>query len=156
MDIVQLIDELDDVLNEASSVPFSRKVAVDPDEVLEILKEIRDNIPEEIKQAKWVNEERDRILNEANSQADKAREDAKKDINKVYEEAQNQYKKLVNEHEITKQATKYGEELVAKAEREAKEIKQGSINYVDKLLKKTSDELKNTLKTIEDNRGQLK
>ena len=156
MDIIQLVDELDEVLNEASSVPFSRKVAVDPDEVLEILKEIRDSVPEEIKQARWVNEERDRILSEAENQANSLKRNAEKEVEKGYEDAQKHYRQLVNEHEITKEAKRYGQELVAQAEKEAKGIRQSAINYVDGLLKEASDQLKDTLKTIDNNRGQLK
>lgn len=156
MDIIQLIDELDDVINEASNVPFSRKVGVDPDEVMEIIKEIRDNIPEEIKQAQWVNQERDKILAEAKAQANSMVDKAQKEIDKGYEDAQKEYKKLVNEHEITKEATRYGEELVAKAEKTGREIKSQSLHYVDALLSKTSENIKEVLKQIEENRGQLK
>ena len=62
-DINELIDEIEDIMDNASSVPFSRKVSVDPDEIFEIVRDMRDSLPTEIKNAQWINEEKDRILN---------------------------------------------------------------------------------------------
>ena len=61
MDLIQLIEEMEDLMDGASTVPFSKKVMVDADEVLEILTEMREALPEEIKQAQWVTEEKERI-----------------------------------------------------------------------------------------------
>ncbi|MFR7353257.1 MAG: ATPase, partial [Anaerococcus obesiensis] len=36
--INELIDEIEDIMDNASSVPFSRKVSVDPDEIFEIVR----------------------------------------------------------------------------------------------------------------------
>ena len=68
--ITDLILEMEDIMDEASSVPFSKKIAVDPDEIYEILNEMKDSLPEEIKQAQWVTDEKDRILSEASAEAD--------------------------------------------------------------------------------------
>ncbi len=46
--INELIDEIEDIMDNASSVPFSRKVSVDPDEIFEIVRDMRDSLPTEI------------------------------------------------------------------------------------------------------------
>ena len=46
-------------------MPFTNKVMIEQEDLLDIIKEIRLKLPEDLKQAKWVSEERDRILEEA-------------------------------------------------------------------------------------------
>ncbi|NMB14493.1 MAG: ATPase, partial [Gallicola sp.] len=116
MDLIQLIEEMEDLMDGASTVPFSKKVMVDADEVLEILTEMREALPEEIKQAQWVTEEKERIVTEAEREADAIRKGAQKDADGMNKDAQKRFEALINEHDITKQAEKYGEEIVSKAE----------------------------------------
>jgi hypothetical protein len=63
--ILQLLDELEELLENASKVPFSDKAIVDSDEVSAIIDDIRTSMPKDIQQAKWVKDEQERILNEA-------------------------------------------------------------------------------------------
>ena len=65
MNVDRLIKELEDIVNNASSVPLTNKVMVDGEEVISILNEIEKVLPDEIKQARWIQNERDRILTEA-------------------------------------------------------------------------------------------
>ena len=62
MEIFQLLDNLEDLIENSKKVPLSDKSMIDKDEILEVLKEIRLKLPDELKQAKWVKEERERIL----------------------------------------------------------------------------------------------
>lgn len=156
MDIVHLIDELEDVVSDGGSIPFSKKVSVDPDEVMQILNDMRNALPEELKQARWINEEKERILDEAKKQAEKMEEDAKSKLQRSEEEAKKRFEDLVNEHAITKAATKKGEDTVAKAQANARQIREGSFAYVDKILKATQDNLKDVIQALEQNRSELK
>lgn len=156
MDIIELIEELEDVLDDASNIPFSKKVAVDPDEVFEIVKEIHASLPEEIRQAKWVNEEKDRILQEANNQAADIIQQASKQKDNFDQELQKKYEAMINEHSIAKEATRLGEEIVANAEKQARQIKLGTFAYVDEILKNTQENLKTIVKELDNNRQELK
>ena len=78
--LTQLINEMEDVMDEASAVPFSRKVSVDPDEIYEILAEMKDSLPQEIKQAEWTYQEKDRIIGEAEAEAKRRLEQTDKEI----------------------------------------------------------------------------
>lgn len=69
MEIFTLLETLEDIMEKSRNVPFSTKCVVDRDEILEIVKEIRLKLPDEIKQAKWIKEERQRILVEAQNEA---------------------------------------------------------------------------------------
>ena len=70
MEIFTLLDTLEDLLEEGRGIPFSSKVIVDQEQMIDIIKEIRIKLPDELKQAKWVKEERQRILVEAQKEAD--------------------------------------------------------------------------------------
>ena len=65
MEIFTLLESLEDVIERSRSLPFSAKGIVDKEEILDLIKEIRLKLPDELKQAKWVKEERQRILVEA-------------------------------------------------------------------------------------------
>ena len=93
MEIFQLLDNLEDLIENSKKVPLSDKSMIDKDEILEVLKEIRIKLPDELKQAKWVKEERERILAEAQKEADD-----------VVKEAENRIISIIDEHEITKKA----------------------------------------------------
>ena len=91
MEVLRLLDEIEEILDNASTIPFSNKVMVDADELFEIIREIRIKLPDEIKQASWIKEERQRILAEA-----------QKDADTMLNEAELKLKELVDQNEITK------------------------------------------------------
>ena len=93
MEIFTLLDTLEDILDKSRNLPFSGKTIVDKEELLELLKEIRLKLPDELKQAKWVKEERQRILVEAQKEADD-----------IVKEAENRIIAMIDEHEITKKS----------------------------------------------------
>ena len=68
MKVLELLDEIEEIVDTASGIPLSGKIMVDSNELLEIVKEIRTELPEEIQQARWIKNERDRILGEAKNE----------------------------------------------------------------------------------------
>ena len=90
--VMTLLDDLEEILSNASKVPFSEKAIVDSDEIRSIVDDIRLSMPKDIQQAKWVKDEQDRILNEARSEYDKVIVAAKKQAE--YLENHSRYIKL--------------------------------------------------------------
>ncbi|MGF0039285.1 ATPase [Peptoniphilaceae bacterium SGI.131] len=156
MDIVKIIDELEEIVDEASNIPFTKRVSINPDEAYELINELREAIPEEIKEARWINEEKERILSEANNQASQIINQAKEEVEKSYQEANRRYKEMVNQDAITLEAKRQAEEILAEAKMTANTITTNSLAYVDSMLVKTQDELKGLLQVIDENRSQLK
>ena len=71
MKVDDLILDLQNVIDNAKSVPLSGgKVMVNSDEVFEIIAQIQDAMPAEVRQAKNIVADRKQILNEANSEAE--------------------------------------------------------------------------------------
>ncbi len=145
MDVLKLIDEIEDIIEAGTSVPFSGKVMIDKVEILEIIKDIRIRLPDEIKQASWIKEERQRILAEA-----------QKDSDTIIKEAEYKLEELIDQNEITKKAMERAEEIINKAQTNAKEIRLGSIDYADSLLLEQQENLKELIKLLNDNRKELR
>lgn len=145
MEILAILETLEDVVERGVSVPFSGKCMVDKEEILEIIKEIRLKLPDDIKQAKWVKEERHRILLEA-----------QKEANNIIKDAENRISSLVDEHEITRQAYEQANEIVANAQKNARDIRLGTREYADSVLNKVEEILKDTMEVIQTNREELK
>ena len=116
--VMTLLDDLEEILANASKVPFSEKAIVDSDEIRSIVDDIRLSMPQDIQQAKWVKDEQDRILNEARGEYDKVIIAAKK-----------QAEYLVENDIIKKEAEKRADALISEAENHS-----SSYEYVDKLL----------------------
>lgn len=145
MDVLRLIDEIEDILESASTLPFSNKVVINAEELFDIIKEIRIKLPDEIKQANWIKEERQRILAEA-----------QKDADTILNEAESKLKELIDENEITKKAKEAADEIITKAQNNAKEIRLGALEYADNILFETQQNLKTLIETLNDNRQQLR
>ena len=121
--VMTLLDDLEEILANASKVPFSEKAIVDSDVIRSIVDDIRLSMPKDIQQAKWVKDEQDRILNEARGEYDKVIIAAKK-----------QAEYLVENDIIKKEAEKRADALISEAENHSRYIKLRSYEYVDKLL----------------------
>lgn len=145
MEILSILETLEDVVEKSITVPLMGKSLVDKEEILEIIKEMRLKLPDDIKQAKWVKEERQRILLEA-----------QKEANNIIKDAEGKISSLVDEHEITKKAYEQANEIIANAQKNARDIRLGTREYADSVLNKVEEILKDTLDVIQVNREELK
>jgi hypothetical protein len=71
LDVLVLIDKLDEMVQNAKSVPMTDQVRIDREEIWEIIDQMRSTIPEEIKQARWIVKERQEMLAEAKREAER-------------------------------------------------------------------------------------
>jgi cell division septum initiation protein DivIVA len=115
MDLQTLIEELEEIVENASKVPLTTKCMLDREEVWEVIQQFRLNYPEEIKQAQWVKKERERILNESRQEA-----------SAIIESANQKVVMMVNETEIIKLAKAKADEIVKEADLRAIEINHQS------------------------------
>ena len=145
MEIFTLLENLEELMESGQKVPFSNKVMIDIEEFRELLEEIRLKLPDELKQAKWVKEERERIMS-----------DAEKEANGLLKEAEAKIISMVDEHVITKQALAQKEEIIENANKISKEISTGTREYADSILLKVEEVLKETMDIVHNNRKELK
>ena len=145
MEIFTLLETLEEMLENSKSIPFSTKGIINKEEMLDVIKEIRLKLPDELKQAKWVKEERQRILVEAQKEADD-----------IVKEAENRIISMIDEHEITRKAYEQKAEIIETANEMSREISKGTKDYADSILSNIEAALQNALETIQNNRKELK
>jgi predicted Zn-dependent protease with MMP-like domain len=145
MDVLSLLEELEQLLENGSSMPFSKKVLVDKDQIDELILEIKNKTPDELKQAKWVKEERQRIL-----------QDAQKEANDIIQEAENKIIGMIDEHEITKKAIEKRTEILDAAEKYKKDLINATRDHADSILEELENLLKENLDMVRQNRKELK
>ena len=139
MEIFTLLESLEDLIEKSKGLPFTTKGIVDKEEILDLIKEIRLKLPDELKQAKWVKEERQRILVEA------------QEADGIVKEAENRIISMIDEHEITRKAYEQKKEIIENANERSREISSGTKEYADDLLAHTEDVLTKTLGNLEKN-----
>ena len=140
MEIFELLEELEEIIESSRNMPFTNKGLVDKEEILDLAKEIRLKLPDELKQAKWVKEERQRILAEAEKEAEG-----------IVKEAENRIISMIDEHEITRKAYEQKKEIIENANERSREISKGTKEYADELLAHTEEVLTTTLDNLGNN-----
>ncbi len=144
MEIFSLLENVEELLENGAKVPFSNKVMIDVDELRDILEDIRLKLPDEIKQAKWVKEERQRII-----------ADAEQEAQSILKQAEGQIVTMLDEHVITQQALEQKEEIIQNANKVSKEISVGTRDYADAVLGKVEEILNESIDVIRKNRQEL-
>ncbi|MCL6558666.1 MAG: ATPase [Firmicutes bacterium] len=145
MDLLSALNELEELIESSSKIPLTRKVMLDEERILDLLDRIRTTIPDEIRQARWIIQEREKVL-----------DDSQKEAMRILEDARRQVEKKADESEVARQAKVVAEEIVAKAESVAREIKEGARQYADDILANLQDSLGKILNQIEQGRSELK
>src|SRR5207247_10890961 len=80
VDILYLLDQLEEVLGGGSRLPLTSRTLVDEQEILDILDQIRVSIPDELKAARRLTQERDQVLADARAEAERILVDAEAHI----------------------------------------------------------------------------
>lgn len=146
MIIDDILDMMDDLLDNAASVPFSvKKSIIDGDQMRDYINEIRLNLPQEIKQAKLIVRDRQSIMNDANKEADA-----------IIRRAEDRAKVIVSNDEITKAAKTRAAEILTQAQGKAKEIKNAANKYIDDVLVRTEECLQGNLGDVRKTRQAIK
>jgi hypothetical protein len=118
-------------------LPLTNNVVLDQATVLELIDQLRVAVPEEVRQAKRINEEAGRI-------ADRARDEA----DAVVARAQEQAAQMLEERELTKMAQQRAAELIDAATREAIEVRRGADEYAAGVLIRLEGECIKALTSI--------
>jgi F0F1-type ATP synthase membrane subunit b/b' len=120
MDITARLNQLDEMVREAKAMPLSSSVLVNRDEVLDLIAEMQEALPDEIKQARWIVKDREDLLA-------KARADAEE----IVELARAEQLKLARQEAIMARATEESERVVADAEEQTRAMRREAEEYVD-------------------------
>ena len=75
VNIIELLEYLQDVVDNSPKVPMSGKVMLDKREILEVVDQIINYLPDQLKKAEWIMNEKERILNEAKKEYDSVKKE---------------------------------------------------------------------------------
>ena len=145
MKMEDLLNELQEMVNDAKGMPFaSDKVVLSRDTILDILDEIEDAVPTEVRQAKNIVNDRNQILSQA-----------KKEAEEIIKQAEERRKAMIDQHEITKQAHAQAVEILTDAKAKAAGVKKAANQYVDDMMKKVEDSLSSQYNEIKKTRQNI-
>ncbi len=145
MDLIERIDEMQVLVEEAKSVPLSSSAVINREEFLELLAQLKEEVPDEIRQARWLTRDRDELL---------AR--ARKEAEKIIAEARGQRDRLLSRTEIVHAAKREAERLIEEANQRGARIQHEAEDYVDQKLAAFEILLNKTLATVTKGREQLR
>ena len=143
MEILEILEDIEESVEKSFSL-FGMSF-LNKGEMLAMLEELRMKLPDEIKQAKWVKEERQKILSEAQAEA-----------NSIVEGAKEKVIALVDEHEIAKQAKARAEQIMSDARNQEQEMRKNAILYADSMLEKVETVTTGVLEKARESRRQLR
>jgi len=129
----------------ARALPLSSSVKLDnKDEVLELLREAIERLPEELRQARWMLKEREEFLAGTQRRADE-----------LVEAARSEAQRLVQRTEILKEAQAQARRTLEESRGEAQRLRLEAEDYADQRLAQFEIVLERTLKTVASGRQKL-
>lgn len=167
MELIELLRQLQIMIEEAPSKAFSHKVVLDKEEVLKIISEIKSIIPEEVKQADWINRERIKIINDAkkeaneiiegaNKHAEKLVHDKEKYLDSLDKEYQDRLDYMIESNEVVKKAQERAEVIRQKSEKYKLDMIDSSHLYAEDILSTLEEKLEAVLGEVKANKEELK
>ena len=138
MIIDEILDMMDDMLDDAGTVPFSsKKGAIDVEKMRGCINDIRLNLPDEIRNAKNIVNDRKEIVSVANKEAEQ-----------IVRKAEERAKMIVSNDEITKAARQQANEILLQAQARAKDVKNAANKYIDDILSQSEAALQTALTDV--------
>jgi len=139
MDLAGRLAQLEQIVRDAKSMPLSSSVLISRDEVLEMLHEMQESLPEEIKQARWVVKDREELLAKARAEGDR-----------IIEQAHEEQRRMAMRDAVAKRAQEESARMVQEAEDTTSEMRREAEDYVDGKLAQFEIALR---KILEDAQG---
>lgn len=122
-----------------------RAKVVDEREVRDLLRMIRDALPADLREAERLRGQAEQVLRSAQDEA-----------RRIVLEAQATARTLADEHAVAREAARHGQDLVARAEHDARGIREGADAYAARVLGELEQSVTRVLETIRRGRELLK
>lgn len=144
MNMDELLDQLDETLEGGMKIP-GKKVIVNAETVRAIIDDLRMTMPNEIKQAKAIVNDRADIITNAKREADT-----------VIRAAEERAKSMTAQEEITKLAQAKASEIISTAQAKSKEMRKAAQDFVDDIMRRADEGLTENLAEVRKTRASLK
>ena len=138
LDIIFLLERLESLIATGRSLPLTRNVVVDRDAVLDLVDQLRVAIPEEVRAAKRINSEGERII-------DKAEEEASRIVSRAQEQAAFR----IGERGLLELAEVEGRRIIEEAQDDGDQVRAGADDYAVQILATLEAEVTRALAGIQ-------
>jgi vacuolar-type H+-ATPase subunit H len=139
MDLAGRLQQLEQLVLEAKSMPLSSSVLVNREEVLQMLGEMQESLPEEIKQARWIVKDREDLLSKARAEGER-----------IVEQAHEEQRRMALKEEVARRADAEAHSILEEAQDRADAMRRDAEDYVDAKLAQFEITLR---KILEDTQG---
>src|SRR4051812_8456976 len=136
--MLDLLDQLEEVLGGGSHLPLTSRTLVDEQEILDILDQIRVSIPDEVKAARRVTQERDQLLADARGEADRLLRDADADV-----------AERLAEHHLVRAAEGRAGQIEERAMEEAERSRRETDAYAKRVLDRLREHVAQVSQSLE-------
>ncbi len=145
LDVEAKLHQLEVMLAEAKSVPLSTSIMLNRAEIDGLVTDLRNALPEELRQARWILKKRDELL-----------ERARREASKLVQEAEAERTRLVSRTEVVQSANREADRILDEATEQAHQIRLEVEDYVDAKLANFEVVLQKTLGAVERGRQKLR
>lgn len=144
--ILELVEMLYNMISEAWGVPLGNdKCLVERNKALDLIEEIKTQLPAEITEARRLVSRRDEFI-----------QNAKREGESIRKMAETQARKMVDEQEIVRQAEARAKQMVAAAESKSREIQKAMNEYVDETLRGAEESAAQALEIVRNSRARYR
>lgn len=166
MELEKILDELENLILEASHVPFSEKILIEEGDISLIMDRLREAVPLEVKKANDLLDEQMNIIKNSRAEADRIVEQAKTEADRIVELAKAEAERLVRNEEIVSSAEEkaqnilndtrqYDNDMRAAADAYAEKMHRESLAYANDVFEYLEQSLKKTLAVVQENKAPL-
>lgn len=143
-DIHDTLEALRELIEEARSMPLSNSAIVNRDEALELVEEIAERLPDELRQARWLLKEREEFLARAGREAEE-----------IVAAARARAEGMVSRTEVVREASRVARMTVEQAEAAGRQVRNQAEDYVDAKLAGFEVTLERALAAVQKGRKRL-
>jgi len=138
MGIEEILDEMDELLDKSPTVPFvQHKKVVDGERMRELINDVRMNLQQELKEAKKIEYDCQRIMNEA-----------KVDAEAIIRRAEERAGQMASKEAIVIEARKKAIDMLTKAQAASKNLQQNAVVSVTRMLSDTENYYAKNIQSI--------
>lgn len=142
--VESIVRELRELIEQARPMPLSTSVMINQAEVLDLLDEAAERLPEELRSAKWLLKQREEFLGRTRREADE-----------ILAAARAKADQMVTQTEVVKAAEARARSVVDAADAEARRLKLEAEDFCDQRLASFEIVLERTMKVVSAGRAKL-
>ena len=146
LNVEDILEQIDDILDEAWAMPLSGgKIVVDAERIRKLIDSIRGNLPAEIRQARAIVKDRAEII-----------DTAKKEAESIIRNAEDRRNQILSHDEMVIAAQEKANEIQTQTQKRARDMRKTAQDFADDLLRHTEENLSQQIAQVRQARASLR